>query len=492
MKILLIYPKFPETFWSFTYALSFIGKKAAFPPLGLLTVASLLPANWPKRLVDLNVERLTDKDLLWADMAFIGGMAVQRKSAEQIITRCKALNLKMVAGGPLFTSEPDEFKAVDHLVLDEAELTLPAFLSDLQNGAPKKLYRASGFCDLGGTPDPSWDLVKMKRYASMNIQFSRGCPFNCEFCNVTTLFGHRPRMKSPRQIISELDRIYASGWRSGIFFVDDNFIGNKGYLKTHLLPALIEWHKDKKGCVFFTETSINLADDPELLDMMVAAGFDSVFIGIESPDERSLTECHKTQNKNRDLLESVKLIHRSGLQVMGGFIVGFDSDMPSIFQRQIDFIQKSGIVTAMVGMLQAPPGTRLFDRLQRESRVVNTFSGDNVDGTTNIIPRMGIEPLLDGYRSIMKQIYAPKNYYRRVRTLLRELKAPEINQPLNIQRFLSLFRSAVRLGVFGKERFRYWQLMLWTLGCKPKLLSVAITLSIYGYHYRRICERYIY
>jgi radical SAM superfamily enzyme YgiQ (UPF0313 family) len=398
----------------------------------------------------------------------------------------------VVAGGPHFTSEPDEFETVDHLVLDEAELTLPAFLSDLQSGAPKKVYRASGFCDLGNTPNPTWALVNMKRYASMNIQFSRGCPFNCDFCNVTKLFGHRPRMKTPRQIISELDRIYASGWRGSIFFVDDNFIGNKVCLKTDLLPALIEWHKDKKGCVFFTETSINLADDPELLDMMVAAGFDSVFIGIESPDERSLTECHKTQNKNRDLLESVKLIHRSGLQVMGGFIVGFDSDMPSIFQRQIDFIQKSGIVTAMVGMLQAPPGTRLFDRLQRESRVVNTFTGDNVDGTTNIVPRMGIDRLLDGYRSIMKQIYAPGNYYRRVRTLLRELKAPEINQPLNIQRFLSFFRSAVRLGFLGKERFRYWQLVLWTLWRKPKLLSVAITLSIYGYHYRRICERYIY
>jgi radical SAM superfamily enzyme YgiQ (UPF0313 family) len=286
--------------------------------------------------VDINVGRLAEKDLLWADMAFISGMAVQRKSAKQIIARCNASNLKVVAGGPLFTSEPDEFETVDHLVLEEAELTLPAYLSDLQSGAPKKVYGASGFCDLGNTPNPTWALVNMKRYASMNIQFSRGCPFNCEFCNVTKLFGHRPRMKTPRQIISELDRIYASGWRGSIFFVDDNFIGNKVYLKTDLLPALIEWHKDKKGCVFFTETSINLADDPELLNMMVAAGFDSVFNGIESPDERSLTQCHKTQNKNRDLLDSVKLIHRSGLQVMGGFIVGFDSDMPSIFQRQID------------------------------------------------------------------------------------------------------------------------------------------------------------
>jgi len=334
-------------------------------------------------------------------------------------------------------------------------------------------------------------LVKMKKYASMNLQFSRGCPFNCEFCNVTTLFGHRPRIKTSQQVIAGLDRLYASGWRSSIFFVDDNFIGNKEYLKNHLLPALIEWRQNKKGCVFFTEASINLADDLELLALMVKAGFDSVFIGIESPDEDSLTECHKTQNKNRDLLESVKKIHRAGLQVMGGFIVGFDSDLPSIFQRQIDFIQRSGIVIAMVGMLQAPPGTRLFDRLQRESRVADTFSGDNVDGTTNIIPQMGIETLSRGYQTIMEYIYSPRNYYRRVRTLLQELKTPAINQPMSGQRFLSFFRAAIRLGILGQERFQYWQLMFWTLIRRPRLIPVAITLSIYGYHYRKICELYI-
>jgi len=375
MNVLLIYPKYPDTFWSYTYALRFIGKKAAFPPLGLLTVAALLPDEFQKRLVDTNVDCLTDEDLSWADMAFVGGMAVQRDSAKQIIARCRQSGVKVIAGGPLFTAEPEAFGEVDHLVLDEAECTLPSFVEDLKNGCPKKIYRASGFCDLRHTPIPSWQLIRMKKYASMSIQFSRGCPFKCEFCNVRTLFGHRPRLKTPEQVIAELDRIYATGWRSNIFFVDDNFIGNRGYLKTHLLPALIEWRKDKKGCVFFTEASINLADDPELLDMMVTAGFDSVFIGIESPDEACLTECHKTQNKNRDLLESVGIMHRSGLQVMGGFIVGFDSDTQSIFQRQIDFIAQSGIVTAMVGMLQAPPGTRLFDRLQRESRVVNTFFG---------------------------------------------------------------------------------------------------------------------
>lgn len=491
-NILLIYPEFPDTFWSFTYALNFIGKKAAFPPLGLITVAALLPEKWAKRLVDTNVERLKDKDILWADLVFTGGMTVQRTSAGQIIDRCKALGATVVAGGPLFTSEPDEFKTVDHLVLDEAELTLPEFLSDLEKGRAKKIYRATGFCDSKDTPAPLWELLNMKRYASMSLQFSRGCPFNCDFCNVTALFGHKPRLKTPEQVILELDGIYATGWCGSIFFVDDNFIGNKGFLKEHLLPALIEWRKDKKGCVFFTESSINLADDPELLETMVAAGFDSVFIGIESPDEESLTECHKTQNKNRNLLESVGIIHRSGLQVMGGFIVGFDNDGPSIFQRQIDFIQKSGIVTAMVGMLQAIPGTRLFDRLQRESRVAESFSGDNVDGTTNIIPRMGMDKLVEGYQSIMKQIYLPKNYYRRIRTLFRELKTPEIIAPLDIQRFLSFFRAALRLGVFGKERFHYWYLILWTLMRKPKLMSTAITLSIYGYHYRKICERYIY
>ena len=491
MNILLVYPRFPETFWSFTYALGFIGKKAAFPPLGLITVASLLPAHWPKRLVDLNVDALADKDLAWADMAFISGMAIQRNSAKAVIASCRAANLPVVAGGPLFTAEPDQFGDVDHLVLDEAEVTLPAFLSDWQDDHPQKIYRAPDFCDIGDTPAPTWDLVDTRRYAAMNIQFSRGCPFNCEFCNVTELFGHRPRMKTPVQVIAELDRIYATGWRSSIFFVDDNFIGNKGYLKTYLLPALIEWRRNKTGCVFLTEASINIADDTDLMDMMVKAGFDSVFIGIESPDEESLAECRKTHNTNRDLLTDVKRIHRSGLQVMGGFIVGFDNDTPSIFQRQIDFIQKSGIVTAMVGMLQAPPGTRLFERLLQERRVADTFSGDNVDGTTNIIPRMGIDRLSAGYQSIMKTIYAPKNYYRRVRTLLEELKAPKVTQPLSMQRFLSFFRAAFRIGFLGKERLQYWQLMIWTLIRKRSMMPVAITLSIYGYHYRKICDLYI-
>lgn len=491
MNVLLIYPKFPDTFWSFSYALRFIGKKAAFPPLGLLTVAALLPGQFQKRLVDLNVDALTDDDLAWADMAFISAMAVQRKSAVHIIGRCKEKGLLIVAGGPLFTAEPNAFQQVDHLVLDEAELTLPEFIADLKNSCPKGTYRANSFPDIHKTPIPLWHLIDMRIYASLNIQYSRRCPFNCDFCNVTALFGRTPRTKSPQQIITELDTMYRAGWRGNIFFVDDNFIGNKRSLKKHLLPALIEWRKDKKGCVFFTESSINLADNPELMTLMSQAGFDSVFIGIESPEENSLTECRKTHNKNRDLLQDVKKIHRSGLQVMGGFIVGFDSDTPSIFQRQIDFIQKSGIVTAMVGMLQAPPGTRLFERLAQEQRVCSDFSGDNVDGRTNIIPTMGLEHLITGSRAIMKQIYSPSGYYQRVRRILKELKMPVATTPMDFQRFLAFFRACLRLGILGKERYQYWHLLTWTLVRRPKLLPLAITLAICGYHYRKICELYI-
>ena len=491
MNVLLIYPEFPDTFWSFKHALKFIRKKAAFPPLGLLTLGAMLPEEWSKRLVDVNVTKLTEKDLVWADYVFISSMVVQRESARETIARCKEAGLKIVAGGPLFTSEYKEFEDVDHFVLNEAELTLPPFLADLEVGCARRVYETSEFCDIRETSPPMWELADMKRYASMSIQFSRGCPFDCEFCNVTALFGHRPRIKTAEQIIAELDGLYNLGWRGQVFFVDDNFIGNKRYLKTQLLPALIEWQKDKKGIPFFTEASVNLADDESLMEMMVKAGFDTVFIGIETPDEKSLAECNKKQNKNRDLVEDVKRIQRTGLQVQGGFIVGFDSDTHSIFQRQIDFIQESGIVTAMVGLLQAPAGTRLYERLKQEGRLLGHMSGDNVDGTTNIITKMELNALREGYKNIMSHIYSHKHYYKRVKTFLREYKAPKIEIPMDFQRFLAFFRSNVRLGIFGKERFQYWRLLLWTLFRRPELFSLAITLAIHGHHYRKICELHI-
>jgi radical SAM superfamily enzyme YgiQ (UPF0313 family) len=491
LKVLLIYPEFPDTFWSFKYALKFIGKKAAFPPLGLLTLGAMLPKEWSKRLIDINVTKLTEQDLAWADCAFISAMVLQRESARQAIARCKKAGLKVVCGGPLFTSEYEQFEEVDHFVLNEAELTLPPFLAELEQGCARRIYETSEFSDIRETPAPTWELADLKRYASMSIQFSRGCPFDCEFCSVTTLFGHRPRIKTAEQIVAELDSLYNLGWRGQVFFVDDNFIGNKRYLKSQLLPTLIQWRRDKKGLPFNTETSINLVDDERLMQMMVDAGFDSVFIGIETPDEKSLGECNKRQNKNRDLVEDVKLIQRAGLQVQGGFIVGFDSDTRSIFQRQIDFIQKSGIVTAMVGLLQAPVGTRLYKRLKKEDRLADHISGDNVDGTTNIIPQMDLGMLREGYRNIMRHIYSRKHFYKRVKTFLREYKAPKAKIPLDFQHFLAFFRSSIHLGIFSNERLQYWRLLLWTLFRRPGLFSLAVTLTIYGHHFRKVCQLHI-
>lgn len=491
MNALLIYPEFPDTFWSFKHALKFIRKRAALPPLGLLTVAAMLPDDWDQRLVDVNIQPLRDKDLKWADIVLISAMAVQRSSAMPIIARCKAAGLRIVAGGPLFSVEREGFDDVDHLILDEAELTLPPFLEDLQHGHPNRIYSSTEFPDIEQTPAPVWELVNFKHYATMAIQYSRGCPYDCEFCNITALFGHRPRVKSSGQIIRELDELYRHGWRSSVFFVDDNFIGNKRHLKEHLLPALIEWRKGKSGMTFHTEASINLADDEELMDLMVEAGFNKVFIGVETPDDTSLAECNKKQNLHRDLVADIKRLQRKGIEVQGGFIIGFDSDTPSIFQQQIDFIQTSGIVTAMVGLLQAPKGTRLYQRLAGEGRLLGIFSGDNVDGKTNIIPKMNIDVLHQGYKNVVGYLYDAPNYVERVKTFLMEYEMPKVKVRVSFQEIMAFFRSIVRLGILDRERRSYWSLFFWALFRQPRSFAAAITFAIYGYHFRQVRDSHI-
>lgn len=488
MRILLVYPEFPDTFWSFKHALRFVSKRAGFPPLGLLTVAAMLPAEWEKRLVDMNVAPLTDRDLAWADYVLISAMVVQRKSAAAVIARCNRAGVPVVAGGPLFTEEPEKFPNADHLVLNEAEVTLPPFLHDLQAGHPQHIYTSPELPDLSRTPAPLWELADLRHYASASIQYSRGCPFDCEFCNITSLYGHRPRTKSAAQVIAELDSLYRLGWRGAVFFVDDNLIGNKRHLKEEVLPALLAWRAREKGITFQTEVSINLADDSELTAMMVDAGFDMVFVGIETPADESLAECRKAQNRGRDLVESVKRLQRAGLQVQGGFIVGFDSDTPSIFQRQIEFIQKSGIVTAMVGLLQAPRGTRLYQRLAREGRILDDISGDNTDSSTNIVPRMDRETLLAGYRRIVQTIYSPQAYYARVKTFLREYRSAPTRVRITADDLRAFLRSIYVLGIRGVERVHYWELFFWTLLRRPKLFPLAIRLSIYGFHFRRVFD----
>jgi radical SAM superfamily enzyme YgiQ (UPF0313 family) len=493
MKVLLVYPKYPDTFWGLKHALRFISKKATHPPLGLLTVAAMLPKEWEKKLVDMNVTALGDKDLEWADLVFMSGISIQKASVQEIMSRCKKLGTKIVAGGPLFTTAYEEFEDVDHLVLNEAEITLPPFLEDLRNGCAKHIYTSNEFPDIEQTPIPLWELITMKKYATMSMQYSRGCPFNCEFCNIAVLYGRKVRTKSKAQIVAELEDLHSQGWRGDVFLVDDNFIGNKRKLKQEILPAMIEWMEGRRHPFSFnTEASIDLSDDEELMQLMVKAGFASVFVGIETPNEESLTECNKVQNKNRDLVACVKKIQGSALYVTGGFIVGFDNDPPSIFERLSTFVQESGIVAAMVGLLNAPRGTNLYQRLAHEGRLLQDVSGDNTDFSINFIPKMDYGTLMRGYERILSRLYSPEPYYKRVKEFLRDYN-PLQKRSFHFQfgHLRALFKSIVFLGIVERERVYYWKLFFWSLFRRPKLLHLALTFSIYGFHFRKTFQEYL-
>jgi len=491
MKILLVYPQYPITFWSFKHILHILGKKASFPPLGLLTVASLLPKKWEKKLIDMNVETLKDEDITWADMVFISAMIIQKDSVKEVIKKVKELGKPVVAGGPLFTTGWEEYTSiVDHLVLGEGEGTLPLFLKDLRENKLKRSYQLDQFLDLKKAVVPDYSLINLRKYFSLCIQYSRGCPFNCEFCDVVRLNGRVPRYKTKGQIIKELENLYRLKWRENIFFVDDNFIGNKEKVKKELLPAIIEWQKKRKNPFgFITQASINLADDEELMSLMVKAGFASVFIGIESPKEESLRECQKIQNQNRNLLEAVKKIQSYGLEVQGGFIVGFDNDTASIFKRQFEFIQKSGIVTAMVGLLNALPKTRLYQRLQAAGRLLKETDGSNTSFDLNFMPKMNKSVLVKGYKDILSNIYSPKNYYQRVINFLRNFKPQVQNINLRRMRFYhlkALIASFWLLGIKNKGRRYYWRLIFWSLFRRPRTFPQVIGFSITGLHFRRL------
>jgi radical SAM superfamily enzyme YgiQ (UPF0313 family) len=491
MRVLLVNPEVPVTFWSFKNALKFISKRALLPPLGLLTVAAMLPKSWEKKLVDMTTRKLRDRDIRRADYVFLTAMAIQKDSARRVIDRCRKLGAKVVAGGPLFTAMPEYFPDVDHLVLNEAELTLPVFLEQLESGCAAPCYRSQEHADLSKTPIPLWELASLKKYALMPIQYSRGCPFNCEFCDVTTLLGHKMRTKTKEQMLAELQSLYSMGWRGQVFIVDDNFIANKQKIKTDILPAIIGWMEQRKYPFSFnTQASINLADDEQLMRLMVQAGFDCVFVGIETPSPEGLAECNKVQNKGRDLVACVRKIQRFGMQVQAGFILGFDSDKPGIFESLISFIQQSGIVTAMVGLLNAPRGTKLYRRMISENRLLTHVTGDNTDFSINFIPKMNLQDLLRGYQKVVKTIYSNKYYYERILTFLRNYRPLcKTRVRFTCSDIKAFLKSVWLLGIVGKGRFYYWKLIFWSLR-NPRCFHLAVTLAIYGFHYRRIFEAY--
>ncbi|MCL5965650.1 MAG: B12-binding domain-containing radical SAM protein [Deltaproteobacteria bacterium] len=488
MKVLLLYPEFPDTFWSFRHALPFQGKRSAYPPLGLLTVSALLPPHWERRLVDLNVEKLRDKDLAWADAAFLSAMLVQAPFLSELIARCRSAGLRTVVGGPITSAEHPAYRDADHIVQGEAEGVIEQLVHDLETGQGRRWYKAPRWTDMTRVPPPEMNLVKMRRYSAMPVQYSRGCPFNCEFCDIIELFGRTPRTKTTEQVLAEFDRLHDLGWRGSVFVVDDNFVGNRKAIKA-LLPRLAGWMQRRRNPFsLFTQASINMADDEELLSLMRAARFNRVFVGIETPSKESHRAAGKHQNERADLLASVHRIQEYGMEVMGGFILGFDQDTPEIFERQIAFIREAAIPVSMVGLLTAMPNTRLWRRLSEEGRILRQSIGDNTAALLNFIPRMDPKTLLAGYRDVMASIYSPKAYFERARALLSRLgPSPKIH--LVLSDYLALCRSFIRQGVFARYRKAYWQFLGSALFRTRRHLGLAVTLAIMGHHFFTLTDR---
>ncbi|QQS42502.1 MAG: B12-binding domain-containing radical SAM protein [Acidobacteriota bacterium] len=488
MKALLVYPVFPDTYWSFRHALRFEGKKAAFPPLGLLTVSSMLPSSWERRLVDMNVADLSESDVLWADIVFVSAMIVQKDSLEDVVALCNRLGKRVVVGGPYVSTGDGQLPGADHIFSGEAEETLPLFLEDLEKGTAARFYKPAERPSLAETPVPDFSILDPELYSAMSLQYSRGCPFQCEFCDIIEIYGRVPRTKSNAQMLAELDALNSTGWRGLVFIVDDNFIGNKRNVRL-FMPDLIDWsERNGHPFSFITEASVNLAEDDELLSSMQDAGFKRVFLGIETPVEESLKEAQKGQNTRRDLLESVHKIQSYGMEVMAGFILGFDNDPDDIFDRQIDFIRESGIPLAMVGLLAALPDTQLWRRLEKEGRLLGDSTGNNTDCTLNFVPKMERSRLIEGYKKVLKNIYSPREYYRRALDCLSRFKQERAApRKIGIRRDLSaLIRLLLTLGVLDKARFQFWKYFVKVMIFYPRNFAHGLTLAAMGYHFRKV------
>lgn len=490
-RVLLVYPEFPPSYWGFQYALELVGKRAAMPPLGLVTVAAMCPERYELRLVDMNVAPLTDRDLEWADLVLTSTMVVQQRSLREVIARANRAGRPVAVGGPHPTSFSDEILGADHFVLDEVEETFSRFLADWEAGRAERVYRPAAKPAITSTPIPRFELLDLSAYSSMALQFSRGCPFDCEFCDITKLFGRVPRTKSNEQMLAELDRLHELGWRGPVFLVDDNFIGNKKEA-LRLLPAIADWQRSH-GHPFdlYTEASVNLAKHEPLLDAMVEAGFTMAFLGIESPNPAALKQTKKTQNTARGdddyLLNAVRKIQEKGIEVTGGFILGLDGDGPEVFDAQVAFIQEAGIPTAMVGLLTALRGTDLYARLEREGRLLAESSGNNVEVTLNFRSELDRELLISGYRRVLSTLYdeSLENYFERCWTLVDRLgERPRPRRAVGATELLAVARS-LRRQLFSRQGPAYLKFLLRTLIHRPGRLELAIRLAIKGLHCRK-------
>ena len=498
LNVLLVWPRFPSSFWSFDGILDLVPIKTDQPPLGLLTIAALCPKNWTLRLIDRAFEDLRDADILWADLVMVSGMRVQNDDIREILRRARAYGKRTIIGGPFASSEPDLLLSMaDHVVVGEPDEVFPEIAADLTRGSAKRLYVVQEKPDVSKTPLPRFDLLKIDKYASMAVQFSRGCPFQCEFCDIITIYGRKPRTKNPSQLIAELDALYALGWRDQVFVVDDNFIGNHK-LALQLAVELGVWQKSRGfPMLLYTEASIDLAQRPELIQAMVKANFFYVFIGIESPSPKSLTEAKKFQNLRKDPLESIHFIQGEGLWVTAGFIIGFDSDTEEIFEQQLDFIERAAIPWAMAGFLQAPPTTPLFDRMLKEGRLImDTTATSNFD-PPNFKTLLPLPVLLQGYRRVLSSLYEPSTFYERCYRSLVYWKArkPQKAPDIPLWPLIGIVaRSIVHQGILASYRKAYWKFLLrlirrWVFAQATFSMGFAMLLS--GHHFIRYTKKVV-
>jgi radical SAM superfamily enzyme YgiQ (UPF0313 family) len=484
MRVLLVQPDFPETYWSLSHMLPLVGRRWLVAPLSLITVAALLPRHWELRLVDLCFESLSDDDLRAADVVMLSGMLVQRASLHAVLARCRRLGVRTVVGGPYATAMPERLSDADHLVLGEAEESLPELCAELEAGQPRRVYREPRKPDLRVSPVPRFDLLRPGAYHYLALQFSRGCPFECEFCDIISLYGRVPRTKTPAQVIAELEAIHATGFRGRLMFVDDNFIGAKKGVRK-LLAALIDWQRGlHEPFEFFTEASLDLAERPELARAMTAAGFAVVFVGVESPSPESLRETRKRQNLHGDPIARIRRLRALGLDVWGGFILGFDHDGPEIFDAMIEFVQRAGIAYATVGLLIALPGTPLYARLAAEGRLRPDRETGDMCAWTNVVTRLPAQDLARGYTRVLETLYDPEVYFERCREHLRHWEpAPGPPGATRLADLAVVARSLWLQGVRGPYRGAYWRFLGWVARRFPRKLPLALAQCCAGHHF---------